>query len=1179
MGNSHLPESQQTLHLLKQRLDVADSASTLIFLGDNIYPKGMPTQKNLEKQIDAQHKLQNQIDIQKDFSGFTFFIPGNHDWYSGFDGLREQEKFITNQLGEKSFLPRKGCSIEQLKINETVGLIVIDSQWFLEDWDKHKNINSECEIKTREDFFEEFESLLNKNQNKITLVALHHPIASNGTHGGQTSIRKQLFPFQSSLPLPGIASVINILRKTTGASPQDNQNPIYRSLINRIKTLLEDRENVIFVSGHDHNLEYIEIDNLKQIISGSGSKSEAARAIRPNEFSYGGMGYAVLDVFEDGQSYVKFYVNDKGVEKLVFDHQLTDKRVLDEDYFYESYFPKVQSAQIYPNELTQKSESYEFLFGKHYRHYYSLPIEAPTLNLEDFDESIVPVRSGGGHQSRSLRLETDDGKQYVMRALKKSATRFIQAFAFKDQYVEKEFQNTFTEEFLLDFYTTTNPYYPFVIGELADPIGIYHTNPKLYYVPKQNALGKYNENYGDELYMVEERPMKKFTDHESFGKPDDIISTDDMLLKLQSNEKHEIDEKMLIRARLFDMLIGDWDRHEDQWRWGVFKEDNKTRYRPIPRDRDQVFPKYDGFLINLVMRIPALRHMQSFKEDISNVKWFNMEAYPLDLALIRQSELKDWLEEADYIKNHLTDAEIDDSFRNLPEEVKDEEVVKVKNLLKIRKQHLQTWAEKYYKVLSRTVVLFATDKTDKIVVNRLPKGETQIQMYRIRKSGDELYFEKNYSKKETKSIWIYGLNEADEFYVNGKPHNPILVRLIGGTDLNSYKVENGRRVRIYDYPRRGFDFRETSNAKVYLSNDYEINQYNYEKPKYNRFSLLPSGGYNPDDGLKLGLSGTFTVNNFDRSPYTQRHNLLANYFFATKGWDLTYTGTFVKFIDKWNLELKARFTSPTFTTNFFGFGNETENFQKELGMDYNRVKIQSLGFSPTVYWIGRSNGRIDIKAEIENVLVSRNEGRITENSFEINDPTFNHNYFASAGVKYSFSNYDVISLPTLGSIFEVEANWLTNLGDAKKSFPYFVGSFGITHRITNSGSLTFSSLVKGKVILNNNFEFFQAAAIGGDSDVRAYRIGRFIGGQSFYQSSDLRLQIGQTKKNFLPMKYGIIVGYDYGRVWMDEEKSDKWHQSIGGGIWLNGINTLTGKINYFHGGDGGRISFGVNFGF
>ena len=105
-----------------------------------------------------------------------------------------------------------------------------------------------------------------------------------------------------------------------------------------------------------------------------------------------------------------------------------------------------------------------------------------------------------------------------------------------------------------------------------------------------------------------------------------------MLLKnLQKDEKYTVDENEYIKARLFDMLIGDWDRHYDQWRWGEYKEGDKIIYKPIPRDRDQAFTKYDGALLSILMNIPALRHMQTFKDKIKNVKWFNREPYPLDL--------------------------------------------------------------------------------------------------------------------------------------------------------------------------------------------------------------------------------------------------------------------------------------------------------------------------------------------------------------------------------------------------------------------------------------------------------------------------------------------------------------------------------------------------------------------
>src|SRR5690606_2570121 len=155
---------------------------------------------------------------------------------------------------------------------------------------------------------------------------------------------------------------------------------------------------------------------------------------------------------------------------------------------------------------------------------------------------------------------------------------------FKDQYVVNDFQDTYAEDFLLDFYTTSHPYTPFSVGNLAEKLKLAHTNPLLYYIPKQNILKEFNSNFGDALYMVEERPANNHIDAKSFGNPGDIISTDDMMKNLHKDEKYMVDEKEYIKARLFDMLIGDWDRHEDQWRWGEYKENGKVIYKPIPRD-------------------------------------------------------------------------------------------------------------------------------------------------------------------------------------------------------------------------------------------------------------------------------------------------------------------------------------------------------------------------------------------------------------------------------------------------------------------------------------------------------------------------------------------------------------------------------------------------------------------
>src|SRR5690554_3580239 len=95
-------------------------------------------------------------------------------------------------------MPRKYRAIEAVEINDEITIITVDSEWFIQNWDRHPDINEESFIKTREDFFEEFRSLINKNQNKITLVAIHHPMLTNGSHGGYFSFRNHIYPYKMS---------------------------------------------------------------------------------------------------------------------------------------------------------------------------------------------------------------------------------------------------------------------------------------------------------------------------------------------------------------------------------------------------------------------------------------------------------------------------------------------------------------------------------------------------------------------------------------------------------------------------------------------------------------------------------------------------------------------------------------------------------------------------------------------------------------------------------------------------------------------------------------------------------------------------------------------------------------------------------------------------------------------
>ncbi len=1177
-GNSEETASQQTLKFFKERIKSSDKNATILFLGDNVYPKGIPDSSDVEKRKLAEEKLNFQLEIAKEFKGNTVFIPGNHDWYSGLKGLQEQEKLVTEYLNDKkSFLPRKSCGIERLKITDEIVLLAIDSQWYLEDWDNYPTINDDCDIKTRDAFWDEFKGELNKFQNEIILLAIHHPLMSNSSHGGQLwSVEQQLYPV-GKIPLPVIGSLFSLIRKTVGI-PQDIHSKPYRELSNRIKTEITDRDNVIVLSGHEHNLQYIEHDNIKQIISGAASKTDRVRTVYPNDFSYGQQGYAVLDIYKDGSAQISYFGNENQEEKLLFVRKIQDGLSSDSDGLnYPEDFSSTITASIYPKELTNKSGLHNWLFGRKYRDYYGMKINVSVAELDTLYSGLKPLRAGGGMQSNSLRLVDKDGKEYSMRSLKKNTTRFLQSL-YPEQFMKEDFEETGASVFLYDFYTSSNPFYPFIISKLSDPLGINHTDPELFYVPKQNSLGKFNKDFGDEFYMLEKRPMSEQSKESSFGEADDIISTTDLLLALQKNEKAKVDEQAFIKARIFDMLLGDWDRHQDQWRWAEHKQEGINLYRPIPRDRDQVFARYDGVLLKLLLNIPAIRHFQHFDEKPKSLKWLNKSGYPLDIAFIHQAEEKDWVEQAKFIQENLTDELIEKAFAQLPEEVQDETTKQIIEDLKIRRSQLVNWAVERYRFLQKRVVIIGTDKKDKFLINRLENGETEVKIYRIKKEGDELVSERIYSPELTQEIWMYGLDDDDEFEVAGKSNKYIKIRIIGGQNNDVFRIENGKKIVVYDYETKKNTIESRGGARFRLTDNYNLNNYDFYKPKYNAFFALPNAGYNPDDGVKIGANLSYEINQFNRDPFSQKHHFNGMYYFATNGFELEYRGEFVNVITDWNLNLNARFTSPNFSINYFGFGNETENFDEEFGMDFNRVKMQTLSFSPSLVRNGRYGTKIKAGVDLERIKTDRTDGRFVSLSNEVNPEVFHSQFFASPTVSYSYENYDHAAFPTLGFTFNAEASWTVNLEETKQNFARIESHLGLTHKLIPSGKLVFSTLFKGKWILNDEFEFFQGATIGGDEGIRGLRNERFLGKTSYFQSSDLRLLIG-SGKGFIPMKYGILSGFDYGRVWNKGEDSDKWHTSFGGGIWLNAAEMTSLNLSLFHSEEGNRLAFGLGFNF
>ncbi|GAA3649721.1 hypothetical protein [Flavivirga jejuensis] len=1142
IGNTGTTEKTDVLLEIIKDSKKADNP-ILLLLGNSVNTEAQS--KDFEKSIT------HQLDKLSSFAGETFFMPGTNEWaINGHKGVQSIEEHIQKNSDSK-FYPDGGEAIKHKDISENIVLITVDTQWFLEDWDTDNYINNNSDIKNRTLFFLEFENRIKKAYGKIILVALHHPIETNTKQG--------------------------LLSNIGGINSQDFQNKTYRKLRNRLKTIGQGVNNIIFISGKDKNLQYIN-NGVPQIISGAVGKTRNVTNVSEVDFGIAENGYAKLEIDNNGKVEVKYYtVKNEASNEIFKSTILKGNENKDEKYTFKDHFPETESASIYTKEEIDKSSLYKTLWGEHYRPFYGTDVTVPVVLLDTLMGGLTPIKRGGGHQSKSLRLEDKEGKQFVMRAIKKSTTKFLQINLFPNTYISNTLDDTAIDKFLSDFYTTSNPYGPFAIGALSESIGVNHTNPILYYIPKQKTLGVFNEDFGDELYMIEEHVGSTQVGLHSFGKPKKILSTADVLQEIHKTGKSVVDEPSYIKARLFDMLIGDWDRHEDQWRWAFFEDENGTSHcEPIPRDRDQAFSKYDGSLISFLTRaVPTLRKMQSYDDEIRSVKWLASSPYHLDLILVNASGWDEWKKQAQYIQENLKDSDIEKAFEAFPPEIRGEVISDIKEKLKGRRANLMKITRDYYEYLNKFEVVVGTQKSDKFTITRLPNGETSIKIDRK----DIGLLNRTFSHDITKEIWIYGLDGKDTFVVDGEGNDLIKIRIVGGKKNDTYDFKNTKKVKLYDYKSKENTI-VNKKSKKWLVDDYSINNYDHKKVKHSFSQILPLLGLNPDDGVKIGVLNNFSFFGLQRNKFTYKHSISAAYYTGNSGYDLSYKGEFSNIFHHWNFGVEAKYTSPNFAQNFFGFGNETTYDKDDVDLDFNRISIKELSAAISLIWKGRHGGSFYFKPLIESFEVENASDRFI-NTLPANATLFEKQTYLGSEINYTFKNKNDIAYPTMGLDVGVTIGYKAAIdgGNEDNTFGYIKPHLAINHKLNKNASLVFATKIGGEAILGDDFELYHAAQLGGGKNLRGYRKERFIGKYSIFQSTDIRCKIGNLSSGIIPMKYGITGGFDYGRVWLENDTSDKWHNSIGGSFWVSGLETFTLNAGYYSSVEGGLISFVLGFSF
>ncbi len=812
----------------------------------------------------------------------------------------------------------------------------------------------------------------------------------------------------------------------------------------------------------------------------------------------------------------------------------------------------------------KKSNFHQWLWGRNRRREWTTPVTVPVLWLDKEKEKLIPYKKGGGNESKTLRLKSTGGKEYTLHSINKS----------RSDVVLPDFKNTFVQDIINDGISMSYPYGAFALPVMENAAGIYHSIPRMVYVPRQPALDSFNDQFGNNLYLLEQRLDGDWSDADNLGNFVDFDAPEDLVARIQNDNSVKLMQFEFIKARLFDMLIADWDRHEDNWRWGTRDTSGVAVYYPVPRDRDQAFYTHNGVLIDRVLSAAGLSYMQNFNYDIPDIWRLNFEEGSMDRFFSNEMTKEDWIHAAKSLQQLIADSVIQSSVEQLPPEIfkiSGDELIKK---LIARREKLVKYAIEYYLFLAQEVEVTGSRNREYFEVKRINPSQTVMKVFGIDSFGQKMaapFYSRTFNTSETKEVRIYGIDGNDVYAINGTA-NKMRVQIIGGPSRDSITETDGtKRNHVYDDEE---NILQTKYARLHIKNDSSIHAYEYDSYNYNSSGFAPSIFFNNQDRLYVGFGYGFKKYGWRRKPYATKQLIDVHYSLSQNAFSSSYTALYPQLFAKWNLAFSANYDAIRWT-NFYGLGNETssETADKNFYRIRTREWLAKAGINKN---FGKSN--FSINAFFQSVKILNDTDRFVVKIFvPFDTDALENNNYAGAQFAYTYLNVDDSIVPLKGISFSGEANYISNLSHGE-FFQKYSGKLQLYIPLFDKFSMAIrngGAAIIGDGAITNSAEFYEHAILGGPENMRGFRRERFWGKTAFFNSNELRY-ITNVRTHFLNAKAGLLVFFDDGKVWIPNENSTTLHTAYGCGIMFAPFNLFSGTITYGRSGESSLIQFRIN---
>ncbi|HET9824320.1 MAG TPA: hypothetical protein VFP87_03235, partial [Chitinophagaceae bacterium] len=553
--------------------------------------------------------------------------------------------------------------------------------------------------------------------------------------------------------------------------------------------------------------------------------------------------------------------------------------------------PKVSAQTIHEQVAQAVADSTlsgkgikKVLIGENYRKEWTQPVGMPIFAMD----GMTVVKPGGGKETKTLHLEDANGNKWALRSVEK----------FPANAIPELLRKTASEKLFKDGISASYPYGALSMGILSNAAHVPYLREKLVYVPINSSLDKFGLNQNLVMLLEDEEPVgiPKQSSENNEEKEKKTLDTREVIYELQQKGDNKVDQFSVLRARLLDNFVMDFDRHEDQWDWVLTGTECSTSFYIIPKDRDQVFYRGDGVLIKILSSKNMFPPLQGFRAKTRNVTTFNASAQNFDRYFLNQLSEADWSKEVDQFLRSMTDPVIETALHQQPGEIQRFSAERIINTLKEKRSYFKDEMMSYYRFLSHTVTIVGSNQREQFTILQNDDGAVTVKKNRVDSSQrlSATLYERTFDPRVTKEIRIYGLEGDDKFVLRGKK-SPITIRLIGGPGNDEFtNYGDAGNVYVYDVSFEQNTFSGADNFKNRITGDPENNEYERLGYRYNSISPGIAVEYSFDGGLLLGPKLKILRQGFRQDPYASKQVFFITRRIGASAYHVKYDADFRK---------------------------------------------------------------------------------------------------------------------------------------------------------------------------------------------------------------------------------------------------------------------------------------------